>query len=67
VGLGLAVSKNLAEALGGDLLVESQEGKGSKFTLELPIVKFDEHNPVEDDLLYNTFRHFSGLSHRRVG
>lgn len=36
-GLGLAISRRLARLLGGDLLVESEEGKGSTFTLWLPI------------------------------
>lgn len=36
VGLGLAVSKNIAKALGGDILVESLPNIGSKFTLVLP-------------------------------
>jgi signal transduction histidine kinase len=36
VGLGLAVSKMLAEANGGTIEVESVEGRGSKFTLTLP-------------------------------
>jgi two-component system OmpR family sensor kinase len=35
-GLGLAISRQLARALGGDLRVESQIGRGSRFTLELP-------------------------------
>jgi signal transduction histidine kinase/CheY-like chemotaxis protein len=34
-GLGLALSKNLAELMGGQLLVDSQPGSGSTFTLEL--------------------------------
>ncbi len=34
-GLGLTISKNLANALGGDIFVESEIGKGSKFTLSL--------------------------------
>jgi signal transduction histidine kinase len=36
VGLGLAISRDLARAMGGNLAVESEEGKGSRFTLSLP-------------------------------
>jgi signal transduction histidine kinase len=36
-GLGLAVSRRLARAMGGDLTVESRPGEGSTFTLYLPL------------------------------
>ncbi|MEO8800954.1 MAG: ATP-binding protein, partial [Polyangiaceae bacterium] len=39
-GVGLALSRRLARALGGDIEVESREGVGSTFTLILP------HSPI---------------------
>ncbi len=37
-GVGLALSRRLARALGGDIEVRSREGAGSTFTLVLPRV-----------------------------
>ena len=42
-GLGLTLSKNLAKALGGDITVESEIGKGTIFSLILK-----SQSPLDD-------------------
>ena len=36
-GIGLSITKHVAQMHGGDVLVESEPGKGSTFTLRIPI------------------------------
>lgn len=41
-GLGLAISKEVVNLLGGQIWVNSTEGKGSTFYIALPYVQFEE-------------------------
>lgn len=43
-GLGLTISKKFAQALGGDIKVRSQTGKGSEFTLSLVVAEVAKSN-----------------------
>jgi PAS domain S-box-containing protein len=48
-GLGLHLSKKLANLLGGDITVESEYGKGSKFILRFPLKYTKKQNVELDD------------------
>ncbi|NPD82194.1 response regulator [Prevotella sp. PINT] len=41
-GLGLAIVKNIVTMLGGKIRLESKKGKGSRFTVEIPMSKAEE-------------------------
>ncbi len=49
-GLGLGISKRIANLLKGELKVKSQINKGSVFTLEIPKVKYSEKAVIREEL-----------------
>ncbi len=49
-GLGLAISKKLIDMMGGDISVESEEGKGSRFLLRIDLPKAWEIKSSKEDL-----------------
>jgi PAS domain S-box-containing protein len=50
-GLGLTISKSLLDLMGGSIWVESEEGKGSTFSMLIPFEEGDkiEHFPVHTE------------------
>ncbi|WP_071460511.1 response regulator [Bacillus massilinigeriensis] len=48
-GLGLSISKEFAHLLGGMMMVDSEEGKGSTFTLYLPSLPFGMPKDVQHE------------------
>lgn len=47
-GLGLCAVKKYVEGMGGKIYVESEVGRGSRFTVELPFLKSD-HSDMTDE------------------
>ncbi|WP_077046937.1 ATP-binding protein [Pseudomonas sp. KK4] len=46
-GLGLPIARTLAERMGGTLRAQSEEGRGSVFTLEIPLALYQQPLPSE--------------------
>jgi signal transduction histidine kinase len=45
-GLGLAIGRELARRMGGELVLEEQNGPGARFTLRLPVAQAPQEEPV---------------------
>jgi len=45
-GLGLPIARTLAERMGGTLRAQSEEGRGSVFTLEIPLALHQQTQPL---------------------
>ncbi|MFK3800244.1 MULTISPECIES: response regulator [unclassified Pseudomonas] len=45
-GLGLPIARNLAERMGGSLRAQSSEGIGSVFTLQIPLQRVAQEDPL---------------------
>ncbi len=62
-GLGLIISKNIINAMGGEIWVESEKDKGSKFIFTLPIIKTSPDKFV-DSFTSNSTPLFDGKGKR---
>ena len=46
-GLGMAITKNIVDMMGGTIQVQTAQGKGSEFIVRVPLRVQAEHRPVE--------------------
>ncbi len=61
-GLGMPIVKKLADLMGGSILVESEEGKGTRFTVTLPfkIAENDSSEEAQEETAEAVLHDFAG-------
>lgn len=67
-GLGLVITKQIVELMGGDITVQSKEGLGSTFIVEVPLklIKAAEVEEVEEEKSSEDPAVFSLMAHNRA-
>lgn len=50
IGLGLSIAYNQVMTLGGDVSVESEEGKGSTFTVHIQLTRYSDKELIVDEV-----------------
>ena len=68
-GLGLAITKSLVEMMNGKINVQSQYGKGSIFTVNIPqkinkMLKSKDDKKISSDVTNEN--HLRGLEHKKI-
>jgi signal transduction histidine kinase/FixJ family two-component response regulator len=53
-GLGLAICRELTQMMGGAIDVESREGHGSTFTVELPLIRGEATSPAHIEAAHDS-------------
>ncbi|WP_235820220.1 hybrid sensor histidine kinase/response regulator [Falsiruegeria litorea] len=65
-GLGLTISQELVQIMGGEIRAESSEGAGSRFSVELPVAAVKEREQQEIGAISACERDFDSLTGKRV-
>jgi two-component system sensor histidine kinase ChiS len=67
IGLGLSISKQLVELQGGQLIVESEVGMGSRFTFTLPLARLEDEAAATTELQETTIVPLSEIVQKSEG
>lgn len=65
-GLGLTISKRILDLLDGKIILESEEGQGSIFTIIIPCIAAASNNTIVKELPTDTEKHTSFLKDKKI-